>query len=65
MILFEAINEGDLMNRTQRIILASVILVVDTLFFILPIMALFSVFVILTKPVWFKMWVDRLYSKAN
>lgn len=45
-----------------RILLASVILITDSLFFIAPLFAIFLAYVIIARPAWFKDWIDRLYA---
>lgn len=45
-----------------RLLLAILILVVDSLIFILPLGALFLAYVIIFRPPWFKEWIHRLYD---
>jgi hypothetical protein len=45
-----------------RVLIALLILIVDTLFFIAPLAALFAGYVLIFRPPWFKEWVDRLYA---
>ena len=50
------------MNFGERLLVASVILLLDILIFALPLTALFAVYVLMARPVWFKDWILRVYE---
>ena len=50
------------MTDTERIAMAVGVVLVDLLFFALPLTGLAVAYVILARPAWFKEWADRLYG---
>jgi len=50
------------MTDTERIAIAVGLVLVDLLFFALPLTGLAAAYVILARPAGFKEWVDRLYG---
>lgn len=50
------------MTQADRIMLVVVVVLVDILFFALPVTAFFAAYVILARPIWFREWVERLYE---
>ena len=50
------------MRKQDRILWAVAILLADLVIFIMPLAAVFFAYVILTRPAWFKSWIDDLYS---
>jgi hypothetical protein len=49
------------MSFTARIALASAIVIFDLVVFILPLGAVLLAYVLLFRPAWFPVWVERLY----
>ncbi len=49
------------MRLTHRLVLALLIVVVDTAAFVVPLTAMLLAYVLLARPAWFREWVDRLY----
>jgi hypothetical protein len=47
----------------ERALLAVVVVLVDLVAFAVPLTALVVAFVILTRPPWFRRFVDRLYAE--
>ncbi|SDX63833.1 hypothetical protein [Thiocapsa roseopersicina] len=50
-----------MMRLAHRLVLALLIVVVDTAAFVVPLAALLLAYVLLARPVWFRDWVERLY----
>ena len=50
------------MNKTGRFLLAVAILTLDTIMFVIPVIAIFFVYVILARPPWFQEWISKLYD---
>lgn len=50
------------MNQGERILLITIIILVDMLIFMLPISALFAGYILWFRPLWFREWIDRLYN---
>ncbi len=50
------------MTTTQRVLLASGIILIDLAAFVLPLTALLLAYVIIVQPPWFKVFVQRLYG---
>jgi len=50
------------MNQGERIFLICIIILVDVLIFMLPVTAFFAAYIIGFRPVWFRTWIDKLYS---
>lgn len=50
------------MTFGERLLWASAILLVDFVIFVLPLTALFAVYILLARPPWFRDWVLYLYS---
>jgi hypothetical protein len=48
------------MDLTKRIALALGILVLDAVFFFLPITAIFLAYVLIVNPPWFRQFINRL-----
>ena len=53
------------MSMTQRIFLAAGILLVDLIVFVLPLTALFLVYIIMVNPIWFRDFLQKLNSTGN
>lgn len=49
------------MRLAHRLVLALLIVVVDTAAFVVPLAALLLAYILLSRPVWFRDWVERLY----
>ncbi|WP_175534562.1 hypothetical protein [Thiocapsa roseopersicina] len=49
------------MRLSHRLVLALLIVVLDTAAFAIPLGALLLAYILLARPVWFRDWVDRLY----
>ncbi|RKT47012.1 hypothetical protein BDD21_4560 [Thiocapsa rosea] len=49
------------MRLAHRLVLALLIVVVDTAAFAVPLAALLLAYVLLARPPWFRDWVDRLH----
>jgi hypothetical protein len=54
-------NSEVVMRLAHRLVLALLIVVVDTAAFAVPLAALLLAYVLLARPVWFRDWVERLY----
>ncbi len=52
------------MRLAHRLVLALLIVVVDTAAFAVPLAALMLAYVLLARPPWFRDWVERLYRGA-
>jgi len=52
------------MRLTERLIWALLIVIVDAAAFAVPLAALLIAYVLLTRPPWFRDWVERLYNEA-
>ncbi len=50
------------MSTSERVALASAIVLVDLLLFALPLTGLLAAYFILARPPWFRAWIERLYS---
>ena len=50
------------MSQMDRIMLITIILVVDGLLFMLPLTAFLAAYVIWQRPDWFREWVLKLYE---
>lgn len=50
------------MTFGERLFLALTILLVDILIFAVPLTAFFAVYMLLARPAWFKLWIDRVYG---
>ena len=48
------------MDQTQRLVLAIGVVIVDAVFFVVPLAALFLAYVILTNPPWVREFLSRL-----
>jgi hypothetical protein len=53
------------MEMTKRILLAVAILAIDTVFFFLPLTAIFLAYVLIANPPWFRQFINRLDSPAG
>ncbi|MFB1490319.1 MULTISPECIES: hypothetical protein [unclassified Thiocapsa] len=49
------------MRLSHRLILALLIVLVDTAAFAVPLAAMLLAYILLARPAWFRDWVDRLY----
>ncbi len=49
------------MRLVDRLVLTLLIVIVDALAFAIPLAALVIAYVLLTRPAWFRAWVDRIY----
>jgi hypothetical protein len=58
-------NPEVFMRLAHRLVLALLIVVVDTAAFALPLAALLLAYVLLARPDWFRDWVDRLYRGVS
>lgn len=54
-------NPDVVMRLVHRLVLALLIVVVDTAAFVVPLAALLLAYVLLARPAWFRDWVDGLY----
>lgn len=52
------------MDQGQKILLTAGILLVDLMLFMLPITAFFAIYILWSRPAWFKDWVLQLYREA-
>lgn len=50
------------MTFGERLLWASAILLVDMVIFLLPLTALFAVYILLARPGWFREWVLEMYE---
>ena len=50
------------MSFGERLLLASMIVLIDVVIFVLPLTALFAAYILLARPAWFREWVLDLYS---
>ncbi len=50
------------MKKNERYIWAGAVILADLVFFVMPLFAFFFAYVILVRPVWFKTWLDDIYS---
>ncbi|HSO84239.1 hypothetical protein [Thiocapsa sp.] len=53
------------MRLAHRLLLALLIVVVDTAAFAVPLAALLLAYVLLARPDWFRDWVDQLYRGVS
>ncbi len=49
------------MRLSHRLVLALLIVLVDTAAFLIPLTAVLLAYILLARPAWFRDWVDRLY----
>jgi len=49
------------MRPTDRWVLAILLVVIDLVFFAIPLTGLFAAYVLLIRPPWFRTWVEDLY----
>ena len=49
------------MRRTDRWILALVLVLIDLVIFAIPLTGLFAAYILLFRPSWFRVWVEDLY----
>jgi hypothetical protein len=54
-------NPEVVMRPAHRLVLALLIVVMDTAAFAVPLASLLLAYVLLARPVWFRDWVERLY----
>ncbi len=50
------------MRSVERIVLAVAVVVVDLVAVFVPLTAILAAWILLTRPPWFKSWVERLYE---
>ncbi len=55
------VNPEVVMRLAHRLVLALLIVVVDTAAFAVPLASVLLAYILLARPVWFRDWVDRLY----
>lgn len=53
------------MTTNERVLLAVALVLVDLLFFALPITGFFAAYVLLARPPWFLAWVENLYGPRS
>jgi hypothetical protein len=53
------------MRLAHRLVLALLIVVIDTAAFAVPLAALMLAYILLARPAWFRDWVDRLYRGVS
>ena len=49
------------MRRTDRWILALVLVLIDLVIFAIPLTGLFAAYILIFRPPWFRLWVEDLY----
>jgi hypothetical protein len=59
-ILMPLVLKGSFMSLTNRILLAGAILLLDLVFFFVPLTAVFLAYVILFNPPWFREFINHL-----
>lgn len=52
------------MRPTDRWILAITLVVIDIAIFVIPLTGLFAAYILLARPVWFRRWIEDLYSET-
>ena len=52
------------MRLAHRLVLALLIVVVDTAAFAVPLASVLLAYILLARPAWFRDWVERLYRGA-
>ena len=52
------------MTKTERILLAVAVVLVDVVLFALPLTGLLAAYVVIARPPWFRGWVEQLYAPA-
>jgi hypothetical protein len=52
------------MRLAERLIWASLIVIVDAAAFVVPLAAFLLAYVVLARPRWFRDWVERLYHEG-
>jgi hypothetical protein len=57
-------NPEVVMRLSHRLVLALLIVLVDTAAFLIPLTAVLVAYILLARPAWFRDWVDRLYRGA-
>ncbi len=50
------------MSFGERLLWASIIVLVDLVIFVLPLTALFAAYILFARPAWFREWILYLYS---
>ena len=50
------------MRPVDRWLLALSLVVIDVAVFIIPLTGLFAAYILLVRPLWFRAWVEQLYS---
>lgn len=50
------------MSRTDRLIWALLLVVLDTVLVAIPLSAIVLGYVIVARPAWFRRWVDEIYA---
>ncbi len=54
-------NPEVVMRLSHRLVLALLIVLLDTAVFLIPLAAVLIAYILLARPPWFRDWVDRLY----
>lgn len=49
------------MKLSERLFWAVGIVLIEVLIFVVPVMAILTAYVLISRPSWFKNWVDRIY----
>ena len=57
-------NPEVVMRLAHRLVLALLIVVVDTAAFAVPLASVLLAYILLARPAWFRDWVERLYRGA-
>lgn len=52
------------MRLSHRLVLALLILLVDTLAFAVPLASVLLAYILLARPPWFRNWVEQIYREA-
>ncbi|MCM8794919.1 MAG: hypothetical protein NC819_03860 [Candidatus Omnitrophica bacterium] len=50
------------MKESQRVLLATMIVIIDVVVIFVPLMALFAAYVLLFRPPFFRDWVEQIYQ---
>ncbi len=51
------------MEAQQRWLLAVVLVLIDTVAVVIPLTAMFAAYVLVTRPPWFRQWLEDLYRQ--
>ena len=53
------------MTDTQRVLLATAMLLADVLLFALPLTGIAAAWILIARPPWFRQWIEALYEHGN